>query len=49
VHYVDAEDYRYQDILLAIQTGTLLSDPNRMRMTDRSYYLRSAGGNGCPF
>jgi DNA polymerase III subunit alpha len=42
VHYVDAEDYRYQDILLAIQTGTLLSDPNRMRMTDRSYYLRSA-------
>jgi DNA polymerase III subunit alpha len=41
VHYVDAEDYRYQDILLAIQTGTLLSDPNRMRMTDRSYYLRS--------
>jgi DNA polymerase III subunit alpha len=42
VHYVDAEDYRYQDILLAIQTGTLLSDPNRMRMTDRSYYLRSS-------
>jgi len=41
VHYVDAEDYRYQDILLAVQTGTLLTDPNRMRMTDRSYYLRS--------
>ena len=41
VHYVDAEDYRYQDILLAIQTGTLLSDPNRMRMADSSYYLRS--------
>ncbi|MEN4099221.1 MAG: DNA polymerase III subunit alpha [Anaerolineaceae bacterium] len=41
VHYVDAEDYRYQDILLAVQTGALLSDPNRLRMTDRSYYLRS--------
>jgi DNA polymerase-3 subunit alpha len=41
VHYVDPGDARYQDILLAIQTGCLLSDPNRMRMTDDSYYLRS--------
>ena len=41
VHYVDPGDARYQDILLAIQTGCLLSDPNRMRMTDNSYYLRS--------
>jgi DNA polymerase-3 subunit alpha len=41
VHYVDAEDYRLQDILLAIQTSCLLSDPNRMRMSDASYHLRS--------
>jgi len=41
VHYINQEDARLQDILLAIQTGTLLSDPNRMRMTDPSYYLRS--------
>jgi DNA polymerase-3 subunit alpha len=41
VHYVDPEDARYQDLLLAIQTGCLISDPNRMRMTDDSYYLRS--------
>ena len=41
VHYVDPEDARLQDILLAIQTGSVLSDPNRMRMTDNSYYLRS--------
>jgi DNA polymerase-3 subunit alpha len=41
VHYINPEDARLQDILLAIQTGTLLSDPNRMRMTDGSYYLRS--------
>ena len=27
--------------MLAIQTGCLLSDPNRMRMTDNTYYLRS--------
>ncbi len=41
VHYVDQDDARYQDLLLAIQTGCLISDPNRMRMTDNSYYLRS--------
>ncbi len=41
VHYVNPEDSKLQDILLAIQTGTLLSDPNRMRMTDGSYYLRT--------
>ncbi|MEA4909222.1 MAG: DNA polymerase III subunit alpha [Anaerolineaceae bacterium] len=41
VHYVDQGDFRYQDILLAVQTGALLSDPNRFRMTDQSYYLRS--------
>jgi DNA polymerase-3 subunit alpha len=40
-HYINPEDARYQDILLAIQTGSLLSDPNRMRMTDPTYYLRS--------
>ncbi len=40
-HYINPEDAKYQDILLAIQTGTLLTDPDRMRMTDGSYYLRS--------
>jgi DNA polymerase-3 subunit alpha len=41
VHYINKEDARLQDILLAIQTGSLLSDPDRMRMGDDSYYLRS--------
>jgi DNA polymerase-3 subunit alpha len=40
VHYIEPEDARYQDILLAIQTGSLLSDPNRFRMSDKTYYLR---------
>ncbi len=40
VHYINPEDARLQDILLAIQTQTVLTDPNRMRMTDESYYLR---------
>ena len=42
VHYINREDARLQDIMLAIQTGCVLSDPNRMRMTDNSYYLRTA-------
>lgn len=41
VHYITPEDARFQDILLAVQTGCVLSDPNRLRMTDNSYYLRS--------
>jgi DNA polymerase-3 subunit alpha len=41
VHYINQDDARLQDILLAIQTQTLLSDPERMRMTDDSYYLRA--------
>ena len=41
VHYINPGDARYQDILLSIQTGSLLSDPNRMRMSGSTYYLRS--------
>ena len=41
VHYINQADARLQDIMLAIQTGCLLSDPKRMRMTDNSYYLRT--------
>lgn len=41
VHYIQQEDSRLQDVLLAVQTGATLKDPNRMRMGDDSYYLRS--------
>jgi DNA polymerase-3 subunit alpha len=41
VHYINSEDARLQDVLLAIQTGSLLSDPDRMRMDDDTYYLRT--------
>jgi len=41
VHYVDREEAKLQDILLAIQTGAVLSDPNRMRMQGDTYYLRT--------
>ncbi len=41
VHYINPADARLQDILLAIQTGSLLSEPNRFRMSDTSYFLRT--------
>ena len=41
VHYINPEDARLQDILLSIQTGSLITDPNRMRMDDDTYYLRT--------
>ena len=41
VHYIKPDDSKLQDILLAIQTGSLLKDKDRMRMDDPTYYLRS--------
>jgi len=41
VHYVNPDDAILQDVLLAIRTGKILSDPDRMRMTDETYYLRT--------
>ncbi len=41
VHYINPEDARLQDVLLAVQTGSRLDAPDRFRMDDPSYYLRS--------
>jgi len=41
VHYVNREDAEFQDILLAVQTGAILSDTKRMRMNGDTYYLRT--------
>lgn len=41
VHYVNQEDARLQDILLCVQTSSLYTDPNRMRMAEDSFHLRS--------
>ncbi len=41
VHYVMPEDSTAHDILLCIQTQTVVSETNRMRMSGSSYYLRS--------
>jgi DNA polymerase-3 subunit alpha len=42
VHYTLKEDAKAQDLLLALQTGTTISDPGRMRMGGEDYYLTSA-------
>jgi DNA polymerase-3 subunit alpha len=41
VHYVKQQDAAYHDVLLCVQTGELVNQQNRMRMSDDSYYLKS--------
>jgi DNA polymerase-3 subunit alpha len=41
VHYVMPEDAAAHDILLCIQTQTVVNDIKRMRMADNSFYLRT--------
>lgn len=42
VHYVNRQDARLQDILLCVQTGSLVTEPRRMRMSGDDFYLRSS-------
>ena len=42
VHYIKQSDAKLQDVLLALQTGSLLKDEKRMKVgDDPTYYLRS--------
>ncbi|HHW88598.1 MAG TPA: DNA polymerase III subunit alpha [Chloroflexi bacterium] len=41
VHYVREQDGGPHDVLLCVQTGVTLDQPNRMRMSDGSYFLKS--------
>ena len=40
-HYLRKEDARIQDILMCIQTGKTVDDPNRMRFESQELYLKS--------
>jgi DNA polymerase III subunit alpha len=40
VHYVDQSDAPAQDVLLCLQTGKMLSDPNRMRFENDQFFLK---------
>jgi DNA polymerase III subunit alpha len=41
-HYVHREDAVAQDALLCVQTGSLMSDPNRFKFHGDEHYLKSA-------
>jgi len=41
VHYAGAEDASPHDTLLCVQTSSLVSASNRMKLSDQSYYLKS--------
>ena len=40
-HYLRKEDARTQDVLMCIQMGKLVDDPNRMRFETEEFYLKS--------
>ena len=40
VHYINKEDSYYQDVLMCIQTGSLIKDEDRMKMPNREFYLK---------
>jgi DNA polymerase-3 subunit alpha len=42
VHYTSREDAPTHDVLLCIQTGKTVNEPQRMRMDGDTYYLKSA-------
>ena len=40
-HYLRKEDAQMQDVLLCVQTGKTLDDPNRMKFQTDEFYLKS--------
>ncbi len=40
-HYIRREDAKMQDVLLCIQMGKTVDDPNRMRFQTEEFYLKS--------
>ena len=42
VHYARSDQASIHDVLLCIQTGKTVTEPNRMKMDGESYYLKSA-------
>ncbi|HSQ89733.1 DNA polymerase III subunit alpha [Romboutsia sp.] len=41
VHYVNKEDSKIHDVLMCIQMGKTVNDPNRMRFGSDEFYLKS--------
>ena len=40
-HYIKREDARYQDVLMCIQMGKTIDDPDRMKFEGSEFYLKS--------
>ena len=40
-HYVSFEDHEHQDVYICIQTSAKITDSERLRMEDNSYYVKS--------
>lgn len=40
-HYLNKEDYDWHEILLCVQTGATINDPDRMSFSTNDFYLRS--------
>ena len=41
-HYLEATDARAHEVLLCLQTGAKISDPNRWKFATEEFYLKSA-------
>jgi DNA polymerase III subunit alpha len=41
-HYLEADHSRAHEALLCIQTGTIMSDPNRWKFSSNEFYVKSA-------
>ncbi len=41
LHYIKREDSAFHDVMLCIQTGSTLDEPNRMKFSSDDFYLKS--------
>jgi len=41
IHYLDKKDYEAHDVLLCIQTGHTIDDPNRLRFGSQEFYMKT--------
>ena len=49
VHYLMKGDHQVQEVLICVQTGKTLSDPDRMKIKSNEFYLKSAEDMGLLF
>jgi DNA polymerase-3 subunit alpha len=40
-HYLDMEDHKAHDALLCIQTGKIVREPNRLKFSSETFYMKS--------